>query len=260
MAGILVFDCETVPDLIRCRAANIVDASVEDTIAYASLSEAMPKPPFCQVVALAVAWITPDGAFRDCRALGEPDWDEARLLAAWFEIVGRHRPRIVGWNSSGFDLPVLVYRAVLHGIATPAFYRVGEPYHGYRKRYDEESHIDLMDLLSGYGASPRVSLHEMATACGLPGKGSVRGEDVLTLWQAGDLAAIRAYCERDVLTTALIYGRYAAHRGWFTPDQAVTFEQSVARWLDAATAPHWQAFRAAWRPSPHVWGSGVTPA
>jgi hypothetical protein len=168
--------------------------------------------------------------------------------------VSERHPQLVGWNSGGFDLPVLVYRAMVHGIAAPGFYQHGEPYHGYRKRFDEESHIDLMDVLSFYGASARSKLDEMAQVLGIPGKLGIDGGQVSDLYAAGDVATIRSYCETDVLTTAMVYARYALHRGWWDRTQFDTFENSAAAFLDTVTGSQWEAFRTAWKPSSAIIG------
>lgn len=236
MKNVFVFDIETIP------TAPLPD-------------DAPVKPVFQQVVAIAGAWIAPSGAIQRLAALGTPSASEAELVGEFFRIVGERHPQLVGWNSGGFDLPVLVYRAMVHGIAAPGFYQYGEPYHGYRKRFDEESHIDLMDVLSFYGASARAKLDEMAQALGIPGKLGIDGGQVGELYAAGDVATIRSYCETDVLTTAMVYARYALHRGWWDRTQYDTFEASAATLLDAATGPQWEAFRSAWKPSAAIMGA-----
>ncbi len=194
-------------------------------------------------MAIAGAWIAPNGALRQSRALGDPKWSEAELVREAFRIICEGHPRLVGWNTSGFDLPVLIYRAMRHQIAAPAFYQHGEPYHGYRKRFDEESHIDLMDMLSNYGASARLKLDEMATTLGIPGKLEVDGSQAWPLYQASNIEAIRTYGMSNVLTTTLIYAHYALHRGWWDETQATTFKESVATWLDAQAGHDWVALQ-----------------
>ena len=231
----LVFDCETVP---------IIPVDPDTPL----------KPVFQRVVAIAGAWIAPGGALLRLTALGDLSWSEAEIVQEFFRIVGERHPQLVGWNSGGFDLPILVYRAMAHGIAAPAFYQHGEPYHGYRKRFDEVSHLDLMDVLSFYGASPRAKLDEVAQALEIPGKIGVDGKQVAELYAAGDLATIRAYCETDVLTTALIYSRYALHRGWWSDEQFATFEHSVAAFLDTVSGTQWDQFRSVWHPATQRFG------
>lgn len=251
----LVFDIETIPDaeagrrLLRCSDDQPDDAvrgqMLDERRSHTGGSDFL-KPAFHQVVAIACALIDDQGHLRRIRALGNSTDSEDVLVQEFFRIVQDARPRLVGWNSSGFDLPTLIYRAIRHQVVTPTFYQVGEPYHGYRKRFDEEGHLDLMDVLSGYGASARLSLHEMAMLLGIPGKLEVSGDDVLQLFNEGDHEAIRAYCMHDVLTTTLIFGRYAHHRGWM--DEAVwqTFANSVYQFLDESADNQWTVFREQW--------------
>jgi predicted PolB exonuclease-like 3'-5' exonuclease len=251
----MIFDIETVPDADSGRVWLEMSNSVPDHEVRASMMQqrveetggsSFLKPAFHQVVAIAAAIVDESGALRRLTALGRIESSESELVAEFFRIIGEAHPRLVGWNSSGFDLPTLVLRAIRHGIGASAFYQFGEPYHGYRKRFDEESHIDLMDVLSGYGATPRMSLHEMACMMKIPGKLEVSGKDVTDLYQGNQMKEIRDYCELDVLTTALIFGSYAYHRQWLSEDQKHSFDQSIKIFLANHQEMHWQKFTQRW--------------
>ncbi len=66
---------------------------------------------------------------------------------------------------------------MLHGVPMPALYRTdGEwKWNNYQSRY-HDMHVDLMDVLSGYGASRWAGLGLMCELLGLPGKGFIEGE------------------------------------------------------------------------------------
>lgn len=243
----LVFDIETVPDVAALGRWLRLPAETDADTVLAAFSEArpdvlMPKPLFHQVVAIAGAVIGEDGRLQTLKAMGEPEDGEAALIDRFFSYVERARPRLVGWNSSGFDLPCLQYRALRNHLALASFYRQ----RSYRYRYNEDLHWDLMDLLSGYGASTRVALDEMAALCGIPGKLDVDGRDVWPLYCAGRLDRIRNYCETDVLSTSVIFARYALMRGLFEPRQAEAFEESVETLLARTEEDHLRAYREAW--------------
>lgn len=251
----MVFDVETVPDADAGRRQLNLDPSVPDSEVRSLMIQhriqetggsSFMKPAFHQVVAIAAALIDDNGSLRRLTALGDLHASEKELVSEFFRVIADARPRLVGWNTGGFDLPTLILRGMRHGVTARAFYQVGEPYHGYRKRFDEESHIDLMDVLSGYGATARLSLDEMASVLKVPGKLDVTGNDVLSLHEEGKIKDIRAYCELDVLTTSLIFARYAAHRGWFDEEQQGTFYHSVRQFLDQHADPHWQKFLSSW--------------
>lgn len=253
----MVFDAETVPDAELGRRWLKVGPEVNDTdvrqlmldkrLADTGGQSNFLKPPFHRVVAIAAALIDENGAIRRLGPVGEESDGEAHTLRVFFQVIAELSPRLVGWNSAGFDIPMLLYRAMRHGIATPAFYRIGEPYHGYRKRFDEDSHLDLMDMLSGYGASPRATLDEAACLVGVPGKLEVDGNDVTRLFEDGDLARIRQYCSHDVLTTTLIFMHYAYHRGWLDDDGRHTLEHSARRWVAEDQDGLWGPFQRAWQ-------------
>ena len=255
-AGILIFDVETVPNAEAYR--TLLDLP-SDSLGLVDLEQAWGqdrpfKPGLQQVVAIACSWIDSHGVFSGLRALGSPHDPEGALIESFFEIIKSRHPRLVGWNSGGFDLPVLITRALVHNISAPDFYRTGQPYHGYLKRYDDEGHLDLMDQLSLFRATTPLKLDEAAVLLRVPGKLSITGDEVTHLVAKGDLDTVRHYCETDVLTTSLVFGRYALHRGWWDLAHHRDFEQSVERFLEGSPIVEHQAFLKRWddlrRPSP----------
>ncbi len=247
----VIFDIETIPDASAGRrwldlGPELSDSAVRQAMLARRMEEtgshSFLKPAFHQVVAIAAGIVDDTGALRKVASLASPTDDEAVLVREFFRVIKESRPRLVGWNSGGFDLLVLALRAMRHGIPARTYYQLGEPYHGYRKRFDEEAHIDLMDLLSGYGAGARMSLDEMASVLGIPGKLDTHGADVMELYESGHIEAIRSYCETDVMTTALIFSAYARHREWMDADHAMTFDQSVESFLAGRHESHWKAF------------------
>ena len=172
-------------------------------------------PPQQRVVAISVVLRTRDGL--KIFSLGDEQSQERELVQRFFDGLERYTPVLVSWNGSGFDLPVLNYRALRHGVDAHHYWEVGESdrdfrYNNYLSRYHWR-HIDLMDVLSGYGASGRASLDLAAQLIGLPGKLGIGGAQVWPAYRRGELAAIRDYCETDVLNTYLIYLRFQLVRG-----------------------------------------------
>ena len=157
-------------------------------------------PPQQRVVAISVVLRSRDGL--KIFSLGDEQSPERELVQRFFDGLERFAPVLVSWNGSGFDLPVLNYRALRHGINAHRYWEVGESdrdfrYNNYLSRYHWR-HIDLMDVLSGYGASGRASLELAAQLIGLPGKLGIGGAQVWPAFRRGELAAIRDYCETDV--------------------------------------------------------------
>jgi predicted PolB exonuclease-like 3'-5' exonuclease len=244
----LVFDIETVLDLTVARRwlarPDLSPDDAAEALQSAHPKLIVPKLPFHRIVAIAGALVGEDGQLLRLTALGQPEDDEATLVRAFFQAAeSRPHPTLVGWNSSGFDLPCLIYRAIRHGIAAPRFYQSRTA----RNRYSEEGHLDLMDWLSGYGATTRVALDEMAALVGVPGKLGVDGSQVATLWAEGRIDAIRTYCETDVLTTTLVFGHWARHRGWFDEDRLGRLHDSARAFVETRRADsHWRRFWEEW--------------
>ena len=130
-----------------------------------------------RIVAISVVLRTRDGL--KIFSLGDEQSPERELVQRFFDGLERFSPVLVSWNGSGFDLPVLHYRALRHGVNAHRYWEAGESdrdfrYNNYLSRYHWR-HIDLMDVLSGYGASGRASLELAAQLIGLPGKLGIGG-------------------------------------------------------------------------------------
>ena len=156
-------------------------------------------------------------------SLGDLDTGEGELVQRFFDGIEKYSPDLVSWNGSGFDLPVLTYRGLLHGVQAARYWETGDTdtsfrYNNYLSRYHWR-HTDLMDVLCGFGRRG-TSLANMAMLLGLPGKLGFDGSQVWETYLAGDLARIRAYCETDVLNTWLIWLRFAQLRGRALPGGA----------------------------------------
>jgi predicted PolB exonuclease-like 3'-5' exonuclease len=112
---------------------------------------------------------------------------------------------LVSWNGGGFDLPVLHYRALKHGIQAERYWNIHNfRYDNYLNRFHER-HTDLMDVLAAYQPRAYASLDDIATMLGFPGKLGMSGDKVWqTYLQEGGIQKIRDYCETDVLNTYLM--------------------------------------------------------
>lgn len=226
---LFVFDIETIYDtrsakvLTACEAVDVIALREQLEAYHASATEgrnSFPRQPFHQVVAISFleAEIARDGTheyytLKELRSGGKEDADEKTLLEGFFQYVAKLRPRLVSYNGRTFDLPVLKYRAMLHGVSAPWLYHSGDKWNNYGSRYSTDWHCDLLDALSDFGASGRCKLNEICAVMGYPGKIGVDGSQVAPLYDAGRIKEIRDYCETDVLNTYLVYLRYMYHRG-----------------------------------------------
>jgi predicted PolB exonuclease-like 3'-5' exonuclease len=251
----LVFDIETVPDVELGRRLYALEGLPDAQVAKAMFAlrrqfaggEFLPHEQQ-RIVAISCALRSREG-FR-VWSLGEAGAGEAELVQRFYDGIDKFSPDLVSWNGSGFDLPVLTYRALLHGLQASRFWETGEEdntfrYNNYLSRYHWR-HTDLMDVLSGFQNRGRVSLANMAQLLGFPGKLGFDGSQVWDAWQAGNLPGIRRYCETDVLNTWLIYLRFAQLRGQLTRIEHEDELTRVKSFLGASSEPHFGEFLRAW--------------
>lgn len=250
------FDIETVPDVDFGRRLwqleGLPDEDVARAMAFlrqqATGSEFMPLH-LHRVVAISVALRTKD-SFR-VWTLGEPDSGEAEIVQRFFDGIERYAPELISWNGSGFDLPVLHYRALKHGIRAPRYWETGDGdrdwrYNNYLSRFHWR-HLDLMDVLSGFQARARASLDQVAMLLGFPGKLGMSGEQVWERWLAGGIEDIRNYCETDVLNTYLVYLRFEYMRGRLDAADLEREFELVRATLASTGKPHLDRFLTAWQ-------------
>jgi predicted PolB exonuclease-like 3'-5' exonuclease len=254
---VLVFDLETIPDVSGLRTLLGSDAALSDAeVAAQAFSARREKTgsDFLQHHLHRVAAIScvfrDDEGFR-VRSLGSLDDAEPKLIQDFYRIVERYTPQLVSWNGGGFDLPVLNYRALIHGINAARFWEMGEEdrdfkWNNYLSRYHTR-HLDLMDHLAMYTGRANAPLDDLAKLCGFPGKMGVDGSQVWSLYQEGRLQEIRDYCETDVVNTYLVYCRYQLLRGRLTRDAYDTEIALVRTSLQNIDAPHWRDYLSMWQ-------------
>ncbi len=256
MIPTLVFDIETIPDTDGLKKLLDLppETSAEDVANIAfhqrrqhNGSEFLPLQQH-RVCAISCV-LRSDEGFR-VWSLGAPDEPEAKLIQRFFDGIEKYTPQLVSWNGGGFDLPVLHYRGLVHGIQAPRYWDMGDDdrefkWNNYISRYHMR-HLDLMDLLAMYQPRANAPLDEIAQLCGFPGKLGMDGSKVWDAYKNGEIEAIRNYCETDVVNTYLMFLRFQLMRGALTQEAYKTEENLVRESLAAETAPHWKEFLAAW--------------
>jgi predicted PolB exonuclease-like 3'-5' exonuclease len=256
MTPVLTFDIETIPDIAGLRHLH----DLPDTLADAEVAEfAFQKqrakngsdflPLHLQRVVVISCALRNDEGFR-VWSLAETKSGEGEIIQRFFDGVAKYTPNLVSWNGGGFDLPVLHYRGLIHGVTAARYWDLGEDdrdfkWNNYISRYHTR-HLDLMDLLAMYQPRANAPLDQLVKLMGLPGKLGMEGGAVWGAWLDGQIDAIRDYCETDVVNTYLVYLRFQKMRGNLTP-AAHEKEVAVVRdHLAALDAPHWREFLTAW--------------
>jgi predicted PolB exonuclease-like 3'-5' exonuclease len=253
--NILVFDIETIPDVELGRRLYGLEGLSDEQVAKAmfTLRRNVTGGEFLsleqhRIIAISCVLRSRDGL--RVWSLGDPSSTEAELIERFYDGIEKFTPDLVSWNGSGFDLPVLQYRALRAGIQATRYWQTGDVdsafrYNNYVNRYHWR-HTDLMDVLSGYQSRGRVSLENVACLLGLPGKLGFSGAQVWDAWLAGDLVGVRRYCETDVLNTYLVYLRFDLMRGRLTPERHAEEVERVKALLRSAKEPHLTEFLHAW--------------
>ena len=218
----LVFDIETIPDIDLGRRLygvdDLEDADVGKIMFFKQRqSRGTDFLPVYQHRVVAISAVLRTGDDLHVFSLGDEGASEKEIVQRFFDGLARYSPDLVSWNGQGFDLPVLHYRAMLHGISAERYWETGDNdrefrYNNYLSRFHWR-HLDLMDALSGFNVGARASLDNVATLLGFPGKLGMSGDKVWTKYLNGELAAIRNYCETDALNTYLVYLRFQLMRG-----------------------------------------------
>jgi 3'-5' exonuclease len=251
----LVFDIETIPDVAFGRRLLGIKDLPDKEVAAAMFAQRRQQTgsdflPFPQHRVVAIACALRRGDSLKVWSLGDAASTERELLERFFEGIERFTPDLVSWNGGGFDLPVLHYRCMLHGVRAARYWETGDEdnafrYNNYLGRFHWR-HLDLMDVIAGFQARGRASLADVAALLGLPGKLGFSGAEVWNAWQAGNLDGIRRYCETDVLNTYLVLLAFERMRGHLeTPH----WEAECARVRDllrGSDEPHHREFLEQW--------------
>jgi hypothetical protein len=252
----LVFDIETVPDIAGLRILHGLDDLVSDVeVAEMAFQQRrqLTGSDFIQhhlQRVVAISCVLREGDNFKVWSLGELEDDEGSLIQRFFDGIDKYTPQLVSWNGGGFDLPVLHYRGLIHGVQCARYWDMGEDdrefkWNNYISRYHTR-HIDLMDLLAMYTGRANAPLDDLARLMGLPGKQGLDGSQVWEAYQQGRLSEIRNYCETDVVNTWLVYARFQMMRGELSRAAYQKECELVRCELGKLHLPHWQQFLAAW--------------
>jgi 3'-5' exonuclease len=253
----LVFDIETIADVAGLRKLHSLgsELSDHDVAEYAfQRRRQQTGGDFLQlhlhrVIAISCA-LRAGNEFK-VWSLGTVQDNEATLIQRFYDGIEKYTPQIVSWNGGGFDLPVLHYRGLINGVNAARYWDMGEEdkdfkWNNYISRYHSR-HLDLMDLLALYQPRANAPLDDLAQLMGLPGKLGMDGSKVWDAYQAGEISAIRNYCETDVVNTYMVFLRFQKMRGVFSDEQYQREMELVRGTLEKSVEPHWKEFLARWR-------------
>lgn len=265
---ILVFDIETVADTAAARRiypqlTDLNDADALSALTALRTQEAghdFMRLPLQRIVCISALYIK-DGKL-SLFSLTADKFSEKEILVKFFRAFSdiEKLPQLISWNGSGFDIPVLIYRAMQYDLSAPWLFEEGARiknmrFDNYVNRFHTR-HLDLMDRFSQYGASRREAMDIVASLYGLPGKTSVDGSMVGDLVSNDDWQTLSIYCESDVMNTWLIYLRWLRLTGQLSSQDFDAWQQQshdyLAKYTQADGSARHQEFIADWSFTPSV--------
>ena len=200
-----IFDLESIPDFDFVRTA-VKDPKPDEDEMLLQASEQLARnkdgflpPMFHRLVSWVGVWVDDTGQPRQKVAWNGTDEKEG--LIKLIDALQTYKDfGLVHHNGRGFDLPMLTYRSMKHGLVLPL--RMNN--HEIRYRYSR-SNVDLIDEFSNYGASSWPKLKHLGMLIGVPFKQTGEGNVVLDMFREGKLDRIEHYCYEDVMATYLIW-------------------------------------------------------
>ena len=120
------------------------------------------------------------------------------ILSKFWETV-KNYSQFITFNGRGFDCPFIMVRSAVHKV---------KPVRDLLPNRYGDTHIDLLDQLTFYGASRRkFSLDMWCRTFGIksPKEGGITGYDVKDLYRSGRGLDIAKYCAGDLRATAELF-------------------------------------------------------
>jgi 3'-5' exonuclease len=261
----LVFDIETIADgdlvsRIRYPGAGLSAAAAVARYRAELMAEKgkdiLPTT-FMLPIALAIAKVDASCRLLDLSVLDPPLYRPYEITKRfWHGWLHYGRPVLVTFNGRGYDIPVMELAAYRYGLSVPAWFNVeARSYEQSRNRYNVESHFDMYDLFSNYGAAQVTGgLNLLANLIGKPGKSSMDGSKVQDMFDAGRAEEINDYCRCDVLDTYFVFLRSRVLMGKLTIEEEHEIVAETKQWLEQQAET-----KAAYRNYLEHWGDWRAP-
>ncbi|WP_298988484.1 3'-5' exonuclease [uncultured Campylobacter sp.] len=198
--------------------------------------------PVCFHRVVSISAVMADGFGRFLRVSTLDGESERDKIAKFLTFIEDFNPRLVSFNGRGFDLPMIMARAMCYDLSAAAYFETNDrdnnksKWENYRSRYDGRFHLDLLDHISDFGAVRGLKLDHICASVGLPGKYDVHGDQVLQLYYGGEQAKIDEYCRSDVLNTYWLFLKYELLRGKITKDDYLNYIAVMGEFLQKECA------------------------
>lgn len=263
--NLFIFDIETIPDVPSAKKLLSLESDDINEIRQALTNyhleitdnkNSFLRQPFHQIIAISFIQAEIQRDFNgnefynlcEIRSGGDLFSIEADLVKGFFSHLKKNFSRLVSFNGRNFDLPVLKYRAMKHGIEASWLYKTGDKWNNFNQRYSLDWHCDLAEAFSDFGASSKVKMNELCAVFNLPGKIGIDGSMVMQMYDQGKIAEIRNYCETDVINTYLLYLIFQHHCGTLTTPNFHKCQDNLLDYLQKKSAekPHFAEYLKHW--------------
>ncbi len=245
----LIFDIETVGDgdlirKVRFPDDDLTPREAVDRYRRQLLEETgkdvLPAT-FVLPISVAVAKVSSDFRLTELTVLDAPGYRPQEIVRRFWQGWQHYgRPTFVTFNGRGYDLPVMELGAFRYGLSIPAWFNVdSKSFEQSRNRYNSDSHLDLQDLLTNFGAF-RMSggLNLLANMIHKPGKSLIDGSQVQDLYHEGQADTINDYCRCDVLDTYFVFLRTRVLIGRITLQDEAALTEEVRQMLTEQADDH----------------------
>ena len=242
----LVFDVESVADgdlISKVRypsesydAAKAIEVYAAERLEQTG-SEFIPYT-YHVPISIAIIKLTVDFRIVDIVTLDSPEYRPHIITKHfWDGWKGYKMPTLVSFNGRTFDIPLLELAAYRFGISIPDWFNLNaRTYDQKRNRYNQDSHLDLQEVMTNFSASRfNGGLNLAANLVGKPGKMGIAGHMVQDLYNEGQLRRINDYCRCDVLDTYFVLLRTKILTGELTLEREAELVAETTAWLEERT-------------------------
>lgn len=220
-----VFDCESVPDVELLR--DVYGYSGDDMEVCNEAFEAQMQNtqssflplPFHKIITISALICDDFGRFIKLGNYAKDSKNEGEIISEFINYLNKNNPKLVSFNGRGFDLPLIMLRAMKYDLSAEAYFESDNAafnknkWDNYRARYSENFHIDLLDSLSSFGVARNMRLDVVCKMLKIPGKFDTSGDDVFRLFYEGEYKKIDEYCQSDVINTYWLFLKYQLLQG-----------------------------------------------
>jgi 3'-5' exonuclease len=247
----LIFDVESVADGELIAKTRYPDQGLSPTEAIATYQDELTElngttfiPHTYQVpTAVVIAKITSNGTLDDIVSLDEPQFRPHIITQHfWLGWEKYNFPTWVTFNGRSFDLPLMELSAFRYGLSLGRWFQ-GDGYKAARNRFNKDSHLDLQEILTNYGAARcNGGLNLIANLVAKPGKVGLRGDQVQGQFDKGNHQQISDYCRSDVLDTYFVFLRTQTLMGVWDIEHELNLVKEAKVWVEKR-ADDCQAYR-----------------